>query len=136
VPTADFPREVRFQDVDASGFVSVAQFFEYAHDAYAELLTRGGVRFGDVVVAERRWGAPLVHVEGAFHAPAVCGDALTVRIEGIRFGKTSLTVRFSLHGPEDRPVCTLATTHAFIDGAMLPRPIPDEVRGALAHIAD
>jgi acyl-CoA thioesterase FadM len=130
-----FEREVRFQDVDASGFVPVARFFEYAHDAYADLLARGGVSFGDVV-RRRAWGAPLVHVDAAISAPARCGDTLHLCIEGVRFGTTSLTVRFAMTGAAGEPIAALATTHAFIDPATRrPRPVPDEVKRALAPLA-
>lgn len=128
-------RAVRFQDVDAAGTVFFPRFFEYASDAYIELLARGGCDLaGDI--AAKRWAAPLVHAEADFHAPLRFGDALVAEVVRARVGTTSYTLGFRVRAQSEpsRVCATVITVHVSIDPATFkPAPVPDAVRRALTE---
>jgi YbgC/YbaW family acyl-CoA thioester hydrolase len=126
-------RPVRFQDVDAAGILFFARAFEYFHDAYLAHLTAEGVDFARVI-AERTYGAPLVHAEADYKRPMLFGQNVVVEITEATLGTTSVTVHYRVRAERDPAAvhCTGRTVHAFVDREHFrPRPVPDEVRAAL-----
>jgi YbgC/YbaW family acyl-CoA thioester hydrolase len=126
------PCNVRFQDIDAAGIVFFARVFDYFHDAYAQHLEAQGIRLSEVL-ADRRWGAPLVHAEADYGKPLRFGGSYVVELTDASPRDTALTVHYQIRSASDATVahCRGFTTHVFIDmDTKKPRPIPDEIRAA------
>lgn len=125
------PRSVLFQEVDAAGIVFFARFFDWFHDAYIAAAEARGVRF-DKVLADGVWGAPLVHAEADYREPLSYAERVTVDVESVDLGETSMTIAYTVRGEDGTRVhATGRTIHVFIDRTTFrPRPVPDEVRAA------
>ena len=125
-------RTVLFQEIDAAGIVFFSRFFEWFHDAYAELLAARGIRFEDVL-AKGEWGIPLVHAEADYREPLRLGVAIQIDLEKIELGDKSMTVTYSVKS-DATTYAVGKTVHAFIDRKTFRgRLIPDEVRKAFAQ---
>jgi 4-hydroxybenzoyl-CoA thioesterase len=130
---------VRFDEVDAAGIVYFGRFFSFCHDAMAAMF--GGVEGGYAgLVNARRLGFPAVHAEADYVAPLRFGDAVRIAATVERLGTSSIALRFELTrlapeaGSPGERVATLRHVVVATDlTAMRSRPLPDEVRAALAR---
>jgi 1,4-dihydroxy-2-naphthoyl-CoA hydrolase len=125
-------RDVRLHEVDAAGIVFFARAFEYVSDAFVTLCASGGVRV-DEVLRERRWGAPLRHVEAEYLRPLYFGDHIEIALVAAHMEDTSVTLGYRVSTPGDGVVrVTVQATHVFVDGETFTRrPIPPEMRQVL-----
>lgn len=89
---------VRFQDVDAAGFMFFARVLDYFHDAWVEFIEDGGLPYtGDL--RRNTWGAPLRHVEADYLAPLQFGDRCEVGLVKAAWDRSNLYVGYRLtHG--------------------------------------
>lgn len=86
-----FRRAVRFDEIDAAGWIFYAKVVALAHEALETMLEAempGG--YASLVVG-RRIGLPCVHIESDFTGALKFGDALEVRMSVARFGTSSVT---------------------------------------------
>ena len=86
-----FTRPVRFDEIDAAGFVFFPKLIALAHEGLERLLEHarpGG--YAGWVVGERL-GLPCVHLGADFAAPLRFGDVMTVSMHVAKFGTTSVT---------------------------------------------
>ena len=127
----------RFQDVDAAGVLFFGRIFDYAHMAYEELIATSGfdrVRYfsgGDFLV-------PIAHAEADYKKPILHGERVTITIDVTRVGRASVTLRYTVTGPDGDLRASVLTVHAFVARAtMKPIPIPEPLRGFfLGHLRE
>jgi YbgC/YbaW family acyl-CoA thioester hydrolase len=105
--------KVRFQDVDAAGFMFFAQTFGYFHDAWLAFIEDGGLKYSDVVNAHQ-WGAPLRHVEADYLSPLRFGDDLEVGLVRAAFDGSDLYVGFRV--TSNGRVAAVGMTHHVVIG--------------------
>ncbi|GAC1353271.1 MAG: hypothetical protein NVS3B20_20730 [Polyangiales bacterium] len=136
-----FERAVRFEEVDAAGFVYFPRVVALAHEALERLLEdsleRGAyARF----VLDRKVGLPCVHVACDFTHPLHFGDVMHVATTVRKFGTTSVTLAVAIEktGRSDllrsRPRIPCASIVYVVACAEITgpnkRPLPDELKGA------
>ncbi len=88
-----YERRVRFEEVDAAGIVFFARFLNYAHEAMEELFGALDGGYQGVVVG-RQLGFPAVHVDTTYTAPLRYGDTVSIRVDVVKLGVTSCTLRY------------------------------------------
>jgi 1,4-dihydroxy-2-naphthoyl-CoA hydrolase len=125
-------RAVRFQDIDAAGIVFFARFFEYFHDAFANLLASRGLGLPELL--ERgEWLAPLVHAEADYRRPLRFGDEARVIVTALDVGQTSMTCHFLVTNAGGETSATGRTVHAFVARPGFQRiAVPEAVRLAFS----
>mgnify|MGYP003956615555 CR=1 FL=1 len=125
-------QRVRFQDVDHAGIVFFAKFFEYCHVAYEdfveEVLGMSPQEFFEV----RRFGAPLVATRSEHLKPLFHGDKLSIDAIVCELGRSSLTMRYTIHNDAQDVCARVWMTHAFITSeGFTSIPIPEKIRNLL-----
>jgi YbgC/YbaW family acyl-CoA thioester hydrolase len=125
---------VRFHEVDRAGIVFFGRVFEYCHVVFEELLheVMGAGMSG--VFEGGGWGMPLVHAEADYKNPMRIGDRLRIALEVERLGDHSVTLRYTIRGPDDGLRAVVRLVHAFVDlKAFHTVPTPREIREGLAR---
>ncbi len=130
-----FTRAVRFDEIDAAGFVYFPKTIALAHEALERLLEEarpGG--YAGWVVGERI-GLPCVHLTADFAAPLRFGDVMTVSTRVAKFGVTSVTfdVRVT-RGDVECAKLEYVVACAELNGPSK-QPLPPELRAALERHA-
>lgn len=136
-----FRRAVRFDEIDAAGFVYFPRIAALAHEAMERLFEaslEGGYARWINGVDGPRLGFPCVHLACDFTAPLRFGDALEVEAIVGKIGATS--VRFDVRVRRgDGVVCATieyVVACARLDGPAK-EPLPEALRAALNrhHVA-
>ena len=65
-------RTVRFGECDPARIVYFSRYFEYAHEAYEDMLEAGGFPLQEVFLGS--WAMPLVRAESDYTRPSRLGD--------------------------------------------------------------
>jgi YbgC/YbaW family acyl-CoA thioester hydrolase len=134
-PTGSFSvqRDVRLQEVDAAGIVFFARTFEYVSDTFAAFCKCHDVPLANAL-KQRRWAAPLRHVEADYLSPLRFGDRLDVALVGAHIEPTQVTLGYRLALVPDDVVTTLVQTlHVFVDPQTFERrQIPEKIERALS----
>ncbi len=126
---------VRLYHTDAAGRLFFGHAFFLAHDAFEAFAERAGLGVGRLL-AEAPYLLPVVHAEADYARPLGVDGAVKVLLECERIGEGSFTLLYAITGGDGTVSCTLRVVHAAIDkktGAT--RPLPEEVRAALAGIS-
>jgi YbgC/YbaW family acyl-CoA thioester hydrolase len=138
-PTGAFAleREVRLQDVDAAGIVFFARLLEYSSDVFVAFCAAHDINLAEVL-REKRWGAPVRHLEAHYLRPLVFGDRVEVALVGAHLEEKQATLGYRVARLADGTVTTLVQVlHVFVDAvAYTRRPVPDELRLALCAWCD
>jgi YbgC/YbaW family acyl-CoA thioester hydrolase len=126
------PMQARFQDIDAAGIVFYPRFFEYFHDAYVAFLDGRGCELHRAI-AERRWAAPLKHVEADYLRPLRFGDRFAVGLVGVVITGSDVDVGYQVARPDGEVVAVGRTVHVWVDAQRFRRlaALPEDVRAAL-----
>lgn len=126
-------RDVRLQEVDAAGIVFFARTFEYVSDAFAGFCKSHDVELADVL-RQRRWGAPLRHVEASYLHPLRFGDRVEVSLVAARIEDTQVTLGYRVALVPEGAVTTLVQSlHVFVDADTFERrSIPQELERAFS----
>jgi acyl-CoA thioesterase FadM len=90
----------RLHHIDAVGIVFFGRLNQFCHDALEELLAAAGCAVGDVI-AEGRFGMPLVHTEADYRKPMRLGERITVSARVAHVGHGSISFAFRVHGEGD-----------------------------------
>jgi 4-hydroxybenzoyl-CoA thioesterase len=129
-----FRRPVRFDEIDAAGFVFFPKLVALAHEALERLLedARPGGSAGWVV--GERIGLPCVHVAADFSAALRFGDELVVTTSVVKFGTTSVTFDVRVARGDGTACAKLdyVVACAELKGPSK-RALPDALREALAR---
>lgn len=131
-----FRRAVRFDEIDAAGFVFYAKLVALPHEALERMLEEalpgGYAKF----VVERRVGLPCVHLEGDFDAALKFGDVIEVSSRVVKMGTSSVTFEVRV-GRGDGVACAKMTYVVACADLSGPKstPLPDDLRAALSRHA-
>jgi 4-hydroxybenzoyl-CoA thioesterase len=101
--------EVRFADIDLAGVVYFPRFLHYCHVAMEEFFARELDFSYPRLFAEHRCGFPAVHLNVDFRQPLRYGDIVTIDVEILKLGRTSVTWRYTLHREGSTAVSAQAT---------------------------
>ncbi len=91
-----FPKRVRFAEVDAQAVVFNARYLEYFDIGLVEYWRAAGIYSGPQFA-----GGPEMHVARAlveYKAPILIDEIVSICVRAVRFGTTSMTFAFELHG--------------------------------------
>lgn len=125
-------RTVRFADCDPAGIVFYPQYLVMLNDLVEQWFEDGlGLRY-EQIIGERRLGLPTVRLEADFTAVSRHGDRLTLAIELLHLGRSSLQTAARFSGEDgvlrmrtrSVLVCTSLDTHR-------PVALPEDLRSAL-----
>lgn len=125
---------VRFAEVDPAGILFFSRVAEHCHAAYEALVASVGLSI-PAYFGGSSWKAPIVRWEVDYHAPSRLGETLTVTINDVVRGRTSLTLAFMVTGPDGAPRSTARMVAVFVEGDPLRAcAIPDEVNIAFDRL--
>lgn len=128
--------QVRFQDVDAGGVLFYGRIYDYVHVAYEEFWASEGVDRG-IFFAGADYLIPVAHSEADYRTPIRHGERIRIRIDVVKVGRASFTLRHHVSGPDGSPRVDALTVHAFVrKETMRPIAIPEKLRAILLrHLA-
>jgi len=134
-PLHTYAFRVRFQDVDASGVMSVPTLLTHVHDAYMELLDSAGLPLPKVL-AEGEFILPLVRVEADVLGPLRHGESLRVEVRCSESSARSFTLEHTVSAKETgATVATCRTVHVAVDPKTgRARPLPSALVDALGIV--
>jgi 4-hydroxybenzoyl-CoA thioesterase len=130
-----FRRPVRFDEIDAAGFVYFPKIVALAHEALERLLEDARPGGYASWVVGSRVGLPCVRVAADFTAPLRFGDEIVVETRVARFGTTSVTFEVKVGRAADGTPCAridYVVACADLDGPRK-RKLPETLRAALAR---
>jgi YbgC/YbaW family acyl-CoA thioester hydrolase len=104
---------VAFNDIDAAGIVYFGTIFDYCHRAYEQLLKAIKIPLPQILKTEG-WAMPLVHAEADYHMPMLHGELLTITVELVKTGTSSLHFQYIITGPEDQLRAKVLLIHAAV----------------------
>ncbi len=124
---------VRFAEVDPAGILFFSRVAEHCHAAYEAYVAHVGLSV-PAYFGGSTWRAPIVRWEVDYHAPSRLGEALAVTLASVELGRSSLTMRYEVTGPDERPRSSARMVAVFAEGdPLVPCPIPEEVREAFTR---
>jgi YbgC/YbaW family acyl-CoA thioester hydrolase len=119
---------VAFGDADPAGRLFFARLFDHAHRAYERFMESRGWPLHRVM-EEQSLLIPLVHAEADYLHPCLTGDELTVEVEILRTGGSSMSVGYRFIGDDGGLRARATTVHVFIDrDTGVTRPVPAGLR--------
>lgn len=125
---------VRFSEVDPAGILFFSRVAEHCHAAYEALVAAAGLSV-PAYFGGSSWKAPIVRWEVDYQAPSRLGEELTITIEELTCGRSSLTMAFTVTGPDGARRSAARMVAVFVEGEPLKaRAIPDEVVAAFARL--
>ena len=93
---------IRFDEVDAAGFVYYPRLFDLCHQTFEDLFAREGpATYADFIVG-RRMGFPSVAAQATFSVPFVYGDVALIALTVSKIGESSVTCRYELSRERDQ----------------------------------
>lgn len=124
---------VRFAEVDPARILYFSRVAEHCHAAYEGFVAAAGLNavdyFGGV------WKAPIVKWEVDYLAPSVLGETLAVHVAAVELGRSSLTLRFEVHGPDGRVRTRARMVAVFVAGEPLEaQRVPEPVAAAFRRM--
>lgn len=131
-----FRRPVRFDEIDAAGFVYFPKIVALGHEAMERMFAEGYPGGYAAWVVGQQVGLPCVHVESDFRAPLRFGDEVVVESTVLKLGDSS--VHFGVRvGRGDGVECAkilYVVACADLAGPSK-RSLPDDLRAVLARHA-
>lgn len=127
---------VRFSEVDPAGILFFSRVAEFCHAAYEGFVAASGLSV-PAYFGGSSWKAPIARWEVDYHAPSRLGESLTIEIEDVIRGRSSLTLAFKVTGPDGGPRATARMVAVFVEGEPLKaRAIPAEVNVAFDRLLE
>ncbi len=127
----DHAMQVRFQDVDAGGVLFYGRIYDYIHMAYEEFWASEG-EDRSFFFAGADYLVPIAHSQADYRTPIRHGERISVRLDVIKVGRASFTLRYRVAAPDGSPRVDALTVHAFVrKETMKPIAIPDHLRAIL-----
>lgn len=104
---------VKFHQTDAAGLIFFNNIFIIAHEAYEQMLISEGFGIG-IILREKDYLLPLVHVEADYKIPLYPGDEITVQALVSHLGDTAYTLSYRIL--KNKAVAALVkTVHVCMD---------------------
>jgi acyl-CoA thioester hydrolase len=125
---------VRFGETDAAGIVFYPTFYAWFDVGTSGLMRAAG---GPLLGAEGRprWPIPIVEAGARFSAPLYFDDAIAIRSTIVELGTSSMRIEHVVVRDETEVArgFEVRVLVEYADDRIGPRPIPDELRRALAE---
>ena len=126
-------RVIRLGDTDATGVLYFIHQLRIALETFEEFMRQSGLCLS-LVIEEKKFLLPIVHVESDFLAPLKAGDSIDVSLNLARMGVSSFTYSVQFK-KGDRVVGTTSIVHVFCstekNGS---QPIPDHYKNILRRL--
>jgi YbgC/YbaW family acyl-CoA thioester hydrolase len=123
---------VRWSDVDAAGVICYGAYVRFIEIAETELFRAAGFPYGRIFERFDCW-LPRVRYLSEFHKPALLDQRLKVSASIKRLGRSSMTFAFGFDDESGARIADCEIVMVCVDRKdFAPRPIPDELRIALA----
>jgi len=95
----DSRQPIRHPDVDRAGIVYFPRFYDFFHRTLEDFFQEeAGISYW-TLEETHRVALPVVHVETDFHHPLAHGDVVTIVLETLAIGASSVTVRYRVFRP-------------------------------------
>jgi 1,4-dihydroxy-2-naphthoyl-CoA hydrolase len=129
-------RHLLIHDIDAAGIAFTGRLVTIALEALESGLSQVGMDFAAMIRA-KRYGVPLVHIEGDFKRPLRHGDAVDIELVCEEVGARSYTCRVDLvPAGGTAPAASLRFKAAVIDMHTFKAiDMPAEFAAALARLS-
>ncbi len=125
-----YRHRVRYHECDAQGVVFNAHYVTFVDVAFTELFRSAMGSLGEV--NRLGYDTMVVDIHVAWRASAVFDDEVVVALEIVRFGRTSMTTRFT-QSVGERLCAQGELVHVWVDvDSHAPIPVPDVVVDSLA----
>jgi 4-hydroxybenzoyl-CoA thioesterase len=140
-PVFSRERLIRFSDCDPAGIVFYPQYFVMTNGLVEDWFNEGlGIEYAGLI-ARRRIGLPIVHLETDFKTPGLLGERMLLSLTVERLGERSITLTAACTGQADGRlrmsarfvlVTTSLETH---ESVPLPADVAAAIRMAIASPA-
>ncbi len=121
---------IHLDDTDAAGIIFNANLFRICHRVNEEWLSSIQFSIGKML-QERKWGLPVVHWEGDFLRPLQTSQSVTIELEIIRIGASSMTYGYRILDEQSEVCATASSVHVATDFSGNKVPIPSEFINSL-----
>ncbi len=105
---------IRFQDVDAAGFLFFARVFDIFHDAWLIFLKQHHI-FLDDILRHQTWAAPLRHAEADYLRPLVFNEDVSVALTCFYLAAQEITLGWQILNQVQDLAAVGQTVHTFIE---------------------
>lgn len=112
--TYDYHFCVPMHHVDHAGVLFFAYLFIHAHEAWEHFMRRLDADLAQLIEAAQ-WRIPIVHAEADYTQPMRHGDAVDIRLQIERMGRSSIGVMYTFVGKDGAQLAVARTTHVFVD---------------------
>ena len=104
---------IRFQDIDAAGFLFFARTFDLFHDAWLAFLYQYGILL-DEVLRQKNWAIPLRHAEADYLLPLVFGETVVISLTCFHLATQEITLGWKIQNTSQQTNTVGQTVHTFI----------------------
>ncbi len=104
---------IRFQDVDAAGFLFFARAFDIFHDAWLCFLKQHNI-FLDDILRQQTWAAPLRHAQADYLRPLVFNEEVAVSLTCFHLAAQEITLGWQIVNQAGELAAVAQTVHTFI----------------------
>ena len=104
---------IRFQDIDAAGFLFFARTFDLFHDAWLAFLYQYGILL-DEVLCQKNWAIPLRHAEADYLLPLVFGETVVISLTCFHLATQEITLGWKIQNISQQTNTVGQTVHTFI----------------------
>lgn len=122
----DYMHRVRYADTDKMGISYYANYFVWFEAARTEYFRALGLPYTEC--EKQGFFLPVVETGARYLAPSTYDDLLTVRTSVSEFTKTSMRFEYQVFSAAEKLLVTGFSVHVFVDRALKPTRIPDEIR--------
>jgi acyl-CoA thioester hydrolase len=122
---------IYYHDTDCGGVVYYANYLKYLEEARSEYLETRGLIVKDMLA--QGIGFVVARQEIDYKSPAVYGDTLEVRTRVTESSLTRVNFEYDIINQDGRLIACAKTVLVFVDKALKPKRIPEEVLKKLSH---
>lgn len=126
----DYEYRIRYADTDKMGISYYGAYFVWFEAARTEYFRALGMPY--TACEEKGIFLPVVEACAKYHSPSTYDDLVVIRTCVGLLSKSSMRFEYQvfLKGG-DKPIVTGFTVHVFVNRAMRPVRVPDEIRRAV-----
>ena len=122
----DYEYRVPYKDTDKMGIVYYANYFEWFESARTEYFRALGLPYTQC--EEKGLFLPVVDTRCRYYSPCTYDDLIVVRTSVSRLRSSAIDFQYyTFHKSTERKLTTGFSVHVFVDQAMQPVRVPDNV---------
>lgn len=126
----DFEYRVRYGDTDKMGISYYGHYFTWFEAARTEYFRALNMPYTEC--EKKGYYLPVVETGAKYYSPSTYDDLVVVRTSVSKAGKTSLHFQYRVfHKDTQKLIVTGFSVHAFVDKALKPVRMPEEIRAAV-----